>query len=206
MIIFFCTWTACFFSFLFRRAHCGVCWVDCLSVKFLDTPPQIFVGTQKFQNESMFQQILSNFNFWESSLPLTKKIHQNSKILKREHVLAHSEQLWFGTSSPPPPKWTNTRFGLTYVWTGKKIFPSILFSQKPPDLVWHMFVPKKFVFLPKIPEWEYVSARSEHVSACSEHVSACSEQLIFRLTPDLAWHMFGPKKIIFPWIFFLRNH
>ena len=49
-------------------------------------------GFQKFQNESMFQHILSNFFFWP---PLREKFARISKISKREHVSANSEQLFF---------------------------------------------------------------------------------------------------------------
>ena len=61
-------------------------------------PPNFenFIGSQKFQNETMFHAILSNFDFWTP--PNIKEILEN------------------------------TRFGLTYVRTEKKIFQNLFNS------------------------------------------------------------------------------
>ena len=63
------------------------------------TPPYFenFIGSQKFQNETMFHAILINFDFWTPPPPPNIK-----EILE------------------------NTRFGLTYVWT-ENFFFQILF-------------------------------------------------------------------------------
>ena len=59
--------------------------------------------------------------------PSPPKFYWISKIPKQEHVSHHSEQLWFlgPPHLPPPTPHTivkgirdNTRFGLTYIWTG----------------------------------------------------------------------------------------
>ena len=74
-----------------------VCCLACLLVApltFQTPPPHFgnFIGSQKFQNETMFHAILSNFDFLDPPPPHIKEILEN------------------------------TRFGLTYVRTVKKKF------------------------------------------------------------------------------------